>query len=100
MERRLRQHVSFNGFFAFDFASGTGGCDFGVGLSMDFDVGLFMDFDPPAEMGLVRPELRAELWLELRVEAADGIGIARAIAVTTEGIADELARRAGAHKGS
>ncbi len=100
MERRLRQHVSFNGFFDFDFASGTGVCDFGVGLFMDFDVGLFTDFDPSKEMGLVRPELRAELWLELRVEAADGIGIARGIAVTTEANADELARRARAHKGS
>ena len=96
----LRQHVSANGFFAFDFAAGTGGCDVGVWLFMDFSVWLFLDFDPSAATGLLWPELRAELWLELRVEAADGIGIARAIAVTTEGIADELARRAGAHKGS
>jgi hypothetical protein len=59
-----------------------------------------MDFDPSAAMGPVWPELRAEVWHELPDEAADGSGIARAIAVTTEGIADELARRAGAHKGS
>ena len=96
----LRQHVSDIGVFAFDFAAGAGGCDFGGWLGMGFSVWFFMDFDPSAAMGPVWPELRAELWLELRDEAADGIGIARAIAVTTEGIADELARRAGAHKGS
>ena len=93
----LRPHVSNIGLFAFDFAAGAGGCDFGGWLGMGFS---FMDFDPSAAMGPVWPELRAEVWLELRDEAADGIGIARAIAVTTEGIADELARRAGAHKGS
>ena len=93
----LRPHVSNIGLFAFDFAAGAGGCDFGGWLGMCFS---FMDFDPSAAMGPVWPELRAEVWLELRDEAADGIGIARAIAVTTEGIADELARRAGAHKGS
>lgn len=79
----LRQHVSAIGIFAFDFAAGAGGCDFGGWLGMGFSVWFFMDFDPSAAMGPVWPELRAEVWLELRDLAADGIGIARDIAVTT-----------------
>ena len=118
MERRLRRHVEYNGFgavsffgcdfgFAFDVAAGIGGCDLGAGLFGTFAINgptCHEQLDPPAELVLRRPELRVELRaglrLELRTEAAEGTGIARNIAVTTEGIADELARRAGAHKGS